>query len=159
MLVGVQARALAELWPTAAPVARRLAWAAGERQLRALLLQLQEALAERRVRRQLAALAEQCLAAVNYDAAVVAHCEAVLRALGRPVAPDAGQVVQEYRAGRGCKLIAHASRLKRMKMCVRCMLRDKTVLGKQPTHMFLKAEHALSCPDCKNGVRTPVRTL
>lgn len=83
----------------------------------------------------------------------------VLRALGRPVPPDASQVVEEYRAGRGCKLIAYASRLKHMKMCARCMLHDKTVLGKQPMHVFLKegARPVLSLP--QTGVRTPVRTL
>ena len=64
----------------------------------------------------------------------------MLRALGRPVTPDASQVVQKYRAVRRCKLTAYASSvsLKRMMMCARYVLHDKTVLGKQQTHTFLQ---------------------
>ena len=89
------------------------------------------------------------LGGFTYDAATVAHCESVLRAMDKPVPPNAAQVVQQYRGGRGGKLIACANRLKRMKTCARCMLHDKAVLGKQPTHVFLKEGHTLSCPYIK----------
>ena len=143
-------------------MARRLVWAAAERQLAARLALQREALAERRVavRRRLAALAEQrCLASL-------VMMPLLLRTAKLCCAPRDGLCLltppsscKEYRGGREGQLIAYASRLKRMKTCARCMTHDKAVLGKQPTHVFLKEGHNLSCPYNSPGARAPVPTL
>lgn len=99
------------------------------------------------------------LGGVIYDAATVAHCEAVQRAKGWPVPPNAAQVVHDYRGGREGQLIACASRLKHTKTCARCMTHDKAVLGKQPTHVFLKEGHTWSCPCKSSEPRAPMPPL